>query len=194
MLTVVQGPQIEPMTVTELGQHLRVDPADVMLEPYLVAVRAHVERIGGFACCTQTLEWTMDLFPYAGPENPYGAIVLPRPPLQSVVSIIYIDSSGISQTLSSSLYTVDTRSYPGRVTMVYGQSWPSTRWQPHAVVVKYLAGYAAPELVPEDVKQTLRVAAGLFYEQREAMVDGNAPAPTGLFTRLLAQHRVWTTA
>src|SRR5687767_13190070 len=195
MLTVISPPTIEPITVTELGSHLRVDPADVMLEPYLIAVRQHLERIGGFAFCTQTLEWTLDEFPSVWSMNSWGAIVLPRPPLQSVTSVKYIDVNGTEQTMSSSLYTADTRSYPGSVLLNYGESWPSPRSVPHAVRVTYVAGYASPELVPEDLKQIIRIAAGNLYEFREEIFQGLnvSVSNSGLLTRLLAQHRVWVT-
>ncbi len=219
-LTVVTPPGSEPITLADLKTHLRVDAGDISqdtpLGAYLSAVRAHIELIAGIAFLDQKLEWAMDTFPWAdGPshrvagggyfywpgsiartlgDNVFGAIVIPRPPLTAVNSVKYIDPSGALITMDPSLYIVDTRSYPARVTPAYGTWWPTTRWQPNAVIVNYQAGYANGGAVPANLLQTLRVAAGMLYEYREEMIDGPTPNITRILQRLLAPIRVWIAA
>ncbi len=212
-------PSGEPITLADLKLHLRVDAGDtsqdVNLAAYLAAVRAWIERIAGIAFLAQTLEWAIDQFPWAEgasqrlaggwpatgltplrtlADNRFGAIVLPRPPLVSVTSVKYLDQTGALITMDSSLYLVDARSTPGRLTPAYGTWWPTTRWQPNAVIVQYAAGYANAAAVPPDWAQALRLAAGAMWEYREDLVDGGAPAETGLLRRILAPLRVWTAA
>jgi hypothetical protein len=68
---------------------------------------------------TQTFEYTLDGFP-ANPSLIYSASVidLPRPPLQSVEFIQYIDTAGNVQTLASEDYVADASSSEiGRVAL-----------------------------------------------------------------------------
>jgi uncharacterized phiE125 gp8 family phage protein len=194
-LTVVTAPGLEPIDVDELKNHERVagtSVEDPLLSSYITAVRRHVEEIAGLALLTQTLEWAIDEFPGRTSVNPWGAIDLPRPPLQSVTSISYTDVDGNGQTVATSVYATDTRTTPGRVTLKYDQEWPDTQEVPHAVVVQYVAGYTTPEIIPEDLRMTLRVLAGTLFEYREDIVEGRTQE-LGLFRRLLAPYRSWVT-
>lgn len=196
-LTVVDGPAEEPVSLDEVANHLRIatdDVDDTTLSQYISAVRRNLEEVGGFALVTQTLEWSQDYFPVWTRQNPHAAIRLPRPPLQSVTSITYIDSTGSPLVMDPADYTVDTRPVPGQVFPAYGLVWPSARWTPNSVIVRYVAGYAGVGAVPEDYRQMVLVAAGELFEYREAMVDGGAPQSTGVLTRLMGPRRVWVTA
>lgn len=190
---LITAPTQEPVSLIDLREHLRIgdaDAEDTMLALYLSAVRRHIEEIASIAYLTQTWEWAQDFFPSVTDDNVFGAILLPGSPLQSVTSVKYIDTNGVEQTLSTALYVVNTRSQPGSVTPAVGESWPDTRWQPNAVVVKYVAGYLTPQAIPEDLRQLLLVAAGELYEYREDVIAGTANR-TGLVHRLLAPHRIW---
>lgn len=212
-LTIVTPPTEEPVTQDEVIDHLRIDATDVedtLLPIYISAVRRWIERLAGIAFISQTLEWARDFFPPTGltygltrmgyppigsdiwESDAFGSIILPRPPLISVTSVTYVDGSGATQTLATNQYQVDTRSYPGRIAPAYGVSWPDTRWQPNAVVVRYVAGYTDAASVPEDLKQVVLLACGMLYENREELIDGSLNA-TGILKRLLANHRAWVT-
>jgi uncharacterized phiE125 gp8 family phage protein len=122
----------------------------------------------------------MDCFPPGGEYyvDPDGSgyldteIVVPRPPLASVTSITYVDGAGATQTLSLSVYTVDTSEEPGRIRLAYGQSWPSIRDQRAAVTVRYVCGYGGPGSVPEAAKAALKLYVGHLYENREVAITG----------------------
>lgn len=194
-LRVITGPKAEPLTVAELHKHSRIGEdggEEFLLESYLSAVRIGAEKILDLAFLTQTLEWAIDAFPVVdfcdGYEDTWAAIELPRPPLQSVTSITYVDTAGATQTLSASLYLVDTRSTPGRIIPAYGQSWPAIRYQPSAVVVRYVAGINDPADVPEDQKQMLRLAVGTLNEYRESVLEGSA-ASMGILEQFFAPYR-----
>jgi hypothetical protein len=47
-----------------------------------------------------------------------------KAPVQSVVSIDYLDMGSAIQTMPASSYTVDTACEPARITPVFGQIWP----------------------------------------------------------------------
>ena len=101
--------------------------------------------------------------------NAYGEIRVPRPPLQSVTSIVYVDSNGNTDTLSPSLYQVDTNRMPGRIAPIYTQVWPVVQYQTYnAVQITFVAGYT---LLPRRIALALKMLTAHLYENREASID-----------------------
>lgn len=95
-------------------------------------------------------------------------IRLPRPPLQSVTSVAYIDTNGQQQTLDSSLYLVDSISEPARLSPAYGQVWPAAQAQINAVTITFVAGWTTGTM-PNTVKHAMKLLVNHWYEHREAM-------------------------
>lgn len=137
-LTAVAGPLAEPISLAEAKAHLRETTAanDSLITALIAAAREYAETFTGRALVTRTLDLRLDDWPAT------GSIWLPRAPLRSVSSITYVDTAGDTQTWSSSLYTVDLYSQPGRIEPAYGETWPSVRDQMNAVKVRFICGYA----------------------------------------------------
>lgn len=160
----------EPVSTADAKLFLRItdETTDAEVEALVKAARMRVENECEIALINQTWTLKMDGFP--------DLIELPRPPLSSVTSITYVDGDGTTQTLSSSVYTVDTTSRPGRVYLAYGQSWPTTRSVRHAVTVTYVAGYgSAASSVPAPLVHAVKILAAHYHENREAVVVGQTP-------------------
>jgi uncharacterized phiE125 gp8 family phage protein len=163
-LKSVTPPAKEPVSLAEVKLHLRVDDDadDTLIGALVTAAREVVEAISGRALVTQTLEMVQDGWPII------RYIRIPRPPLQSVVSIKYTDSSGTEHTLDEAVYFVDAESEPGRIALRSGQSWPATALQElNAVRIRYTAGYGDAEDVPARFKQAILLLVGHWYENRE---------------------------
>lgn len=164
---------------------------DAHLNALIGAATEHVEQYTRRSLITQTWRLTLDAFPCE--------IILPRPPVQSVNSITYVDDDGATQTLSSSLYQVCLESSPARIVPAYNEVWPTVRNIPEAVQVTYVAGYgAASTNVPEQFKQVILLLVGHWFEHREAIVSGTSAAevPLGaihLMDRLQVGTRLGTT-
>lgn len=159
---------------------------DPLLGLLIASARAAAETELKRALCTQTLDAYFDAFPCSG-----KAIRLP--PLQSVMSITYIDTDGVTQTWAASEYLVDAKSEPARITPAYGYSWPSTRNQANAVVVRFVAGYGAASAVPACIKNWMLIRVGTLYENREELVvgpSGMVEIPPSFIDSLLDPERV----
>ena len=165
--TVTTAPSVEPVSLAEAKEHLRVihDDDDAYIELLITAARAYVEEHSARALCTQTITLKLPRFP--------ARIELPRPPLASVTSITYVDGDGTTQTLSSSNYRVSTSGEPGFIDPAYNISWPTTRDIADAVTVVYVAGYGAAAAVPSLVKQAIKLMVAHLYETREPVNVGN---------------------
>lgn len=174
----VTDASIEPLTLDAMKLHLRVDGTaeDDAITAYMKAARIFCEDYTGRAFINQTWRLKIDDFPSLVKNQHYydAFIELPRAPLSSVTSITYIDADGNVQTLSTDIYDVDTDSYVGGVYLAYGQSYPATRNQRHAVTVTYVAGYGASASdVPALFIHAIKLLTGHFYEQREPVSFAN---------------------
>ena len=100
------------------------------------------------------------------------------PPLQSVTAAAFthVDTAGNTTQVSTSVYTVDTDSEPGRVYEAYSQTWPSTQEQPNAVRCRFVAGYGAASAVPAPIKQAIKILISQWYEFREPVIVGGTPS------------------
>jgi uncharacterized phiE125 gp8 family phage protein len=134
---------------------------DPLLGRFIRTARQMAESATRRALITQTLDLYLDAFP--GWE-----ITLPKPKLQSVTSITYVDDNGVTQTLDTSLYLVDTTTEPARITPAFGEVWPTTRWQTNAVRIRYVAGYGATAAsVPECVKDWMLFQINTMWNTRQ---------------------------
>lgn len=182
-LKTYAAPTVEPLTVDQVMEHLRLDEYETMLPLLIASARASAEAATSLALMTQTLDLYLDAFPAA-------EIVLPRSPLQSVTSITYTDTDGATQTLAASEYQVDTASAPPRIVPAYGKSWPSTRQQINAVKVRFVCGHTDAASVPADVKAWMLLSIGAAYEHRESIATGEDFVEMPHIDRLVAANRV----
>lgn len=184
-LTLATAPASEPVTTAEAKAHLRVTHSseDTLIAALITAARQHVESVTRRALINQTWDLSLDYFP--------DIIYLQKGRLQSVSSITYVDTDGTTQTLSSSLYTVDTKREPGRVIPAYGESWPSTRDHINCVTVRFVAGYGANASdVPQALKSAILLLIGQLFENREATAE-RAPEEVPLaFNALVWPYRL----
>lgn len=202
-LQLVTAPAVYPLTETEIWDHLRLnltqfgEPADKdHVTALLAAATAYLDGrdgILGRALVTQVWDLTLDQFPAT------DSIALPLPPIQSVTSITYVDELGASQTFSSSKYALSAAKHWGpRINLNYGEVWPTTRYQPDAVTVRFVAGYddgsspADPQgSVPAPIKAAMKLLIAHWYEHREQVVMGQTPAELPMaVTALLGPYRV----
>lgn len=184
---MVTGPTWEPVTVDELRDQLRIighDADNQVLLMYLIAAREYVEVLTKRQIPQAQFEYTLDQFPgrYLDDARPptwrYGIIRLPRPPLISVDTVEYYDTSisvppFVYTTLATTEYQVDTNTEPGRLAPAPFKVWPATSPLAMAAVkVTYTCGYTGPEKVPARLKQAIRLIAAHLYEHREPIVTG----------------------
>lgn len=171
---VTSDPAVEPITSTEAKLHLRVDHTtdDTLIAILIQAARETVEQHTNRSMITQSRTIKLDYFP----QN--NTIHLPNGPVSSVTSVKYYDGDAVQQTLSSTLYWVDTNSNIPRI--VIKDSWPATYDMPNAVEIIYVCGYgAAGSNVPRPLKQAMFLILGHLYENREQVGDIKHELPFG---------------
>jgi uncharacterized phiE125 gp8 family phage protein len=180
------------LTAEEMRDHLRIadDTEDASLYAYLRAATDWTEGYLNRALMNRTHAYYLGAWPRT------GDIELPRPPLVSVSGINYTVSGATAtygSTFAATKYWVDTAAAPGRVTLKYGQSWPSDTLETgHPIKITYVAGYGTVgHAIPDGIRSALLLQVADLYEYREETSAG-ALKPREAVIRLLAPHRVVT--
>lgn len=205
-LQLVTPPAEEPVSLADAKLHLRVDISDddALITALISAARQAAEMLTGRQIATARWKLVLDSFP--GPSlmasfassragDPFSlpgyAILLPKSPLASVVSIQYLDMSGSWQTMPATDYTVDAACEPARITPVFGKIWPISLPQIGAVAVTFDAGYGSAASVPEGIKAWMKLRIDSLYNHRgeTAVVTGRLE-PMPYVDRLLDPFRV----
>ena len=202
----------EPLTIPEVMAHCRIDVNnDDSLLPILISsARAAAEQQLHRYLITQTLDAYFDGFPRYSCNNQryytdgypsfltdgqsHSNYLILLPPLQSVTSISYVDDNGATQTLAADQYLVDSKSTPARITPAYGVSWPTTRIQNGAVIVRFVAGYGTASSVPACVKNWMLIRIKTLYENRDQITvgtNGLVMIPSEFIDSLLDSERVY---
>ncbi len=175
--TLITGPGGEPLTLSETKDHLRVDFADddILITNLIVSARQTFEQETGRQLITSTWRGFLDRFP----RFSYETIEVAKPPLLTVASVLYVDSSGNEQTWDVVEYDVQVFVGPKAPRgMIFPKAdffYPTTRRIPNAVTVNFDAGYGpADSDVPQEVKQSLLGWVAHLYKHREAFVSGGS--------------------
>ena len=181
-LRLITAPEVDPVTLDQVKGQCRVSHAleDSLLTMFTKAAVEHGENLTNRQFVEAEYELVLDGFPDE-------EIELPRPPLQSVEAITYLDPDGVLQTLSSELYVVEPHGLVGRILPAYGESWPATRSTSGAVKVRFKTGWPTAEVgeppvvtatTPGSIRTWILIRVAGLYEQREAFVQGSREALT----------------
>ena len=165
----VTPPANPVLSLEEAKLHLRVehDAEDSLISRIVDAATERCESFQLRSFVTQTWQLTLPRFPYG------RRILLPRPPLQSVTSVVYTDSDDAEQTVAVADYRADVSA--GSIILGVGD-WPSTATDPDAVRITYVAGYGNEGTdVPEAARAAILLLVGHLYENREAVTIGTGP-------------------
>lgn len=115
-------------------------------------------------------------------------IELPKPPLYGVTWVRYVDTAGVTQTLTpTTQYLVQAPAGPrckrGRIALPFSTVWPVTLRQMGAVTIRFVAGHVDPTPIPGLLVAGMLMDAGMLYENRESVLTGlravAVPIPTG---------------
>lgn len=176
-LKAVGTVQTEPIDLATARLHLRLDtegsppshPDDSLVEALITVARESVENYTELTVAVNDFQLKLD-------EFPVDAINLGTWPVNSIISITYIDGNGATQTLSPGDYALDNFSKPAQITLAYGKTWPQVRAQANAVTVAFEAGFNGDTSpiqneMPKALKQAMLLTITDLYENRGAIVS-----------------------
>lgn len=164
----------EPVTLTEVKQHCRVDfdDDDAVLIGTITAARAHAERYCNARFATQSVERECE--DWADLQR------LADGPVSAVESISYVDPQGEVQFLDDAVYRVNSDGYEPSVTLMDGHAWPAVMTGSKITVSGTYGGDC-----PSDVRLAIIAFVDAHYNKREDAARG-LPAIVDV---LLSNHR-----
>ena len=171
LVTAPTLPSVRPVEVrNQLLIHHRQH--DNWLRNRIIAGTEEAENFTWSRFVTQTWKQYFDLF-----SDP---MELRYPPLSSVASIQYIDSSGTTQTVASTVYELADDDGVGLVRLKYGQTWPTPRGHDDDVWITFVCGYGTPAEVPQTIKHAIILYTAHQWNNRE----GETPIPQAFYDLL----------
>lgn len=218
-LDLVTAPAIEPITVAEVKNALRIDHTedDTLIGFLITAARTSAEAYTRRAFITQTWKMFMDSFSPYRYGNGYGygsgnyyfnsgtfnlpvtalniitSIEIPKPLLQSITHLKTYDDDDVATTFSASSYYVSKYTgdfgQPGSLTLRQGVSWPTFTRVKDGIEIQFVAGYGTNAT---DVPQQIRMAIQeetAFLYQNRSACDGKM-VNSGIARSLLSQFRI----
>lgn len=168
------------VTLDEAKDHCRVvdDYEDGLIQAYIDAASAHIQRVVGAAVGAQTWEAVLDAFPDGDIEFNFG-------PVLSVSSITYLDADSVETVMPEADYRLTARML-GVVAPTAG-AWPETDGSVDAVVIEFDAGNESG--VPLELKQATLLLVGHWYENRETAAEKTMTEVPYAVHALVGLHR-----
>lgn len=167
----IEGPVVEPVSVSELKAHLRIDEDfsqdDLYLQTLITAARVHVENASDRTLIRSKWRMKFDVFPA-------WEIPLPKPPIMSdAVEVTYIPSDGLFTPQTFTNFRTDRDSTPAFIRPQWNGFWPTCRGAENDVTVTYWAGFGpGGDSVPTPARHCILMLAAGWYANRESIVQG----------------------
>jgi uncharacterized phiE125 gp8 family phage protein len=148
----------EPVTVEQVKSDLILtgDADDDLIEEWIVAFRQLIESHVKQSLLTQ--EWRLYFRPDELDDD--NRITLPRPPIQSIEEVTFVDGDGLVEVL---VVTDDYRLEDEDLVLI-------DSYDDGSLTVDYYAGYETTEEIPQPILQAIRNSAAAHYENREMFV------------------------
>jgi hypothetical protein len=216
MFVRTQDPAIEPISVAEVKMHSCIIDAseDSLIAMLITMAREYAEAVTQRSFITQKWRLVADKFPGrqligAALDQPFGypssfgyptileshPLVLQKGPFKTIDSFTYLDTAGVTQTITAGNYVSDLTGVMARVMPLYGQIWPLTLPQIAAVNVDYTTGYGdTAASVPAGIRHWMLVRIGTMFENREevAVLNRGKVELLPYVDALLDPYRVYT--
>lgn len=182
-LKIVTPPTVTPISVVgidNLKEHLTVatdvSDDDALITAYLNAAWALAEAHTWRQFLTAEYRYTLLDFTaqQQGLRHRMGSILIPRPALQSIVSVEYLDGDGATvELVEDTDFIVDDENDIGAIWPAIDTSWPSVRRNhPKAVTITYTAGYGDTLAdMPDMLLHAVKLQVGSWWMNRESVSE-----------------------
>lgn len=179
---ITVGPIVEPVSLLETKQQLRVDHVDddAYISQLIASARGVVEEYLAAALIKQTFSWKLNRFPGTWGAGPWWSepgscgsinnrtqrfVRVPRGPLLSVTSITVFDEVDVGLVWAAQNYYVSTSE--DRIYRREATAWPRPGRVAEGIEVIYDTGFGATaQDVPVALRQGILDLVSYFYVNR----------------------------
>jgi uncharacterized phiE125 gp8 family phage protein len=157
--------------------HLDLTEDDDQVVSWIKSAAHKVERDTGVTLLTSA--WRVVLNAYPAWDQP---IHLPLYPVQSIDDFTYYDFDGMLQSVASPLPDLVDYGRPVKIALAGTDTWPTDLRTFQPGVIDVTAGWSAPELIPDDLKQAIKILVGqmALYREQDVAGQGMTVTPTTL--------------
>jgi uncharacterized phiE125 gp8 family phage protein len=178
--TATAAPTSLPVSVAEAMAHCRVegednDPEIATLAIYLASAVAHVENYTGLKLVTQTIAAKCDSFD--------DMARLPFAPVNTVVSIVYIDTNGATATLDTTVYELRADGLETSIELKPNQTWPARQAGTRIVTTMTVGGTETAD----PIRHAILILTSEAFERREPVAVGGMTTVDAL----LVNYRIY---
>jgi uncharacterized phiE125 gp8 family phage protein len=180
---LLQGPAIEPVSLTEAKNYLRVEHGDddALIGELIIAGRVQVEQAARRVLITQSWRIVKDHWPAS------GWIVSPVNPLQTIEAARVLPLEGEALELDLDAFTLNAAAAPAIIAFERGAVKQPGRTV-GGIEIDVTAGYAdAADDIPAPLRQAIRFLVARNYEQRDRVEKDELPDAVAA---LIAAYRV----
>ena len=169
-LVLTSPPALEPVSVGEAKDHLRIDHSDedALISSLILTSRLHIEAALSIALVNQTWTWKFDAWPNSG-----ATVALPLRPVSAINSITVLDQDGAPTILDPGDYELDGNEVPPRLIRLTTQ-WLKPGKSHAGIEISLTAGFGATAGdVPQPVRHALLLLVAHWYEHRDPIEIGS---------------------
>lgn len=187
-LEISTPPGVEPLTTAEAKAFFREDRSveDTLIDQFVVAARKSLERHTGYHLVDTVFKMYLDDF---------IDVKIPKKPLKTgSVSIQYIDTAGVTQTLATSKYVVHEKESP--VGIEFLSDLPDLSDEDgdkYPVIITFTCGYGTLVTdVPSDWKSIVGLVAMTYWLRnipKDSFENFN-PLNLGVVSSLIQDYRI----
>jgi uncharacterized phiE125 gp8 family phage protein len=185
-LDLLEGPAVEPVSLSDAKAHLRVDGTaeDAFISTLIITSRLHVEAALGIALVSQRWAWRIDAWPAS------GGVVLPLRPMISVDAVRVTPATGSPVVVDAATYLVDGGGNPTRL-VPKACALPAPGVPIQGIEIELTAGFGdGAEDVPAPIRQAILLLIAHWYENREPVAIDAKPANVpAMVSELLQPYR-----
>jgi uncharacterized phiE125 gp8 family phage protein len=171
---LVDGPAVEPVTLGEMKDYLRLDGEhqDDLVLGLVKAARLMVEAASRRILVEQRWRVMLDCWPEG------GTVLLPLSPLIAVESIEVFDHAGAATAIASEAIVADALSDPPRVTVT---PVPQPGRVRNGIAIMLRTGFgSAPEDVPASLRLAIKILVARWFENRGDVAGEQTLPPEAL--------------
>ena len=171
MALVLTSPAaLEPVSVVEAKDHLRVDHSDedAYISSLILTSRLHIEAALSLALINQSWTWTFDAWPKRS-----QSVTLPLRPVSTITGVSTLASDGTPTAMPVTDYELDGHHVPPRLLRTVSQ-WPKPGKSQAGIEVSFVTGFGpAADDVPQPVRHALLLLVAHWYEHRDPIEIGS---------------------
>lgn len=188
---IATAPATEPISSAELVSQCRINSTEATTEATYITTLIKGARMRAESLVGPIITQAWDAYLDDWPSDDIIEVCKPR--ITAITSVKYtVEDASVATTLAATTYTTDFVSYYARIRLRSDEEWPTDDLELlNPIAIRFSAGWANADAVPQALKQAILFLAGHWYDNRAMIVDKQLADVPGTFIDLITDYRDW---